>query len=120
VVIYPRRGQPGTTFRVFLAKFQANEKVLLRLYRCDRGSACQDNADSNPLTYAAQLGPVQTSSSGEGVYRLTTTSGAPARLYVVYPDALIKSQAPIFVGELGKPWFCLTTGSPCKTESGVN
>jgi hypothetical protein len=120
VVIYPRRGQPGTTFRVFLAKFQANEKVLLRLYRCDRGSACQDDPNSNPLTYAAQLGPVQTSSSGEGVYRLTTTSAAPARLYVIYPDALVKSQASIFVGELGKPWFCLTTGTSCKTEYGVN
>jgi hypothetical protein len=120
VVIYPRRGQPGTTFRIFLAKFQANEKVLLRLYRCDRGSACQDDPNSNPLTYAAPLGPVQTSSSGEGVYRLTTTSAAPARLYVVYPDALVKSQASIFVGDLGKPWVCLTTGSSCKTEYGVN
>jgi hypothetical protein len=122
VLIYPRRGAPGTTFDVYLGGFARNKPATLRLYRCDTqhggGRACNDN---DPRVYVTSLPPVDVDGSGHGRTQIKSDSSDPKTEFAVLSDDMARSLAQNHLirddsDGVGKAWFCTAPAPTCLTE----
>jgi hypothetical protein len=119
VLVLPRFGPPGTSFRIFLGGFKPNSDVFLRLYRCVLRPQCEQNQtdSSGPANhvFATSLGPIKTDASGQATYTLRSQPTDPKTEFAVFSDDMLSGGNPGGIFSRGKAWFC-TTKTGCKTE----
>ena len=124
VLVYPRRGDPGTTFDVYLGGFPRNQPAVLRVYRCDnqpRGGnplACQD---SDNRVYVTSLPPIQVDGSGRAKVSLRSLPSDPKTEFALLSDDMARRvQQTHFIGgdadSVGKAWFCTAPAPTCTIE----
>jgi hypothetical protein len=117
VLVFPRRGAPGTSFDVYLGGFPPNKPAVVRLYRCDAAS-CQDS--NTPRDYVTSLSEIPVDGAGHAKVQLRSTSTDPQTEFALLSDdmaARLRSTGGFMdPNDVGKAWFCTAPAPTCRTE----
>jgi hypothetical protein len=118
LLVFPRRGAPGTTFDVYLGGFPPGQPATLRLYRCEVQGGCKD---SDKRVYVTSLPPIAVDGAGRAKMQLHSRSSDPKTEFALLSDEMItrvQAAGGIFDddGGVGKAWFCTAAAPTCTTE----